>query len=212
MPKQDRHIGTTLDIKQIINVVGGGLDEKKGVKQGAQKLFDRMQGVKVTLLVEESIADLHRATTANDSEADLIHFTCHGYVDPPMLQIAEDKTEFQNLILDSITKLRIKPGCFIFANACYSNSVIDIYKSMTSFGWKFYENGADIYLGTLAEVADTEALKFAEAVYQELISNNSTIGQAVYSVKNKEAATRKNINWLMYSVYGNPNTRLTFKK
>jgi hypothetical protein len=45
-----------------------------------------------------------------------------------------------------------------------------------------------------------------------LISNNSTIGQALYSVKNKEAAARKNINWLMYSVYGNPDTRLTFKR
>ena len=202
-PQKDRVKTSSLDIGQITNVVGGNFKVPK-TNERVRKLFNFLPNIKVNPLIEESISDLVEVLP----ETDLLHITCHGSMTHPMLQISDEQTEFKNLNLDIVRNLPLKPGCFIFANACYSNTTVSVFKDLTNFGWEFYKDGAETYIGTLAQIPEVYAVEFAESLYQALFSGeNLTVGQVMHLVKNKMSAN-KNIFWLLYSMYGDPITRI----
>ncbi|MEM8718809.1 MAG: hypothetical protein AAGE84_05810 [Cyanobacteria bacterium P01_G01_bin.39] len=100
----------------------------------------------------------------------------------------------------------LKPGSFIFANACGSTVPVKAFNEFSSFGWEFYRQGADIFIGTLGIVPTKYAISFAENVYEELLSKDTqiTVGQAIASAK-KVAAEQHNFFWLLYCIYGDPD-------
>ncbi|WP_245250499.1 leucine-rich repeat protein [Youngiibacter multivorans] len=202
IPQKDRAKSSSINIGQITNVVGGNFKVPQ-TNERVRKLFNFLPNIKVNPLIEESISDLVEVLP----ETDLLHITCHGSMTHPMLQISNEQTDYKNLNLDIIQNLPLKPGCFIFANACYSNTTVSVFKNLTSFGWEFYKDGAETYIGTLAQIPEVYAVEFAESLYQSLFSGEElTVGQVIHMVKNK-MSSNKNIFWLLYSMYGDPITR-----
>jgi CHAT domain-containing protein len=191
------------EIKKIVNIIGGGIRKTHAIK--ASTLFDNLSpSIVVNILKEQTVSCLVEAV----DEADILHFTCHGHLKPlNLLQNFLDKTPSNNLCLDTVQQLQIKPGTFVFANACSSTAPVqESFSEFNGFGWEFYQEGADVFIGTLGLVPTQYAIIFAENVYDGLLQKNGklTIGEAVANAK-KMAATKQNFFWLLYCVYGDPD-------
>ena len=188
-------------IRKIVNVIGGNI--KKPETQRASKLFNQFpNSIIIKLLQEKPISLLVEAL----EQADILHFTCHGHLEPNLLQNSSGKSSIENLCLETVTQLPLKPGSFVFANACTSTTPVQTFSEFTSFGWEFYRQGADVFIGTLGIVPTKYAISFAENFYEELLQQDPklTIVQAVAKAK-KVAAQNNNFFWLLYCVYGNPD-------
>ena len=189
-------------IKGIVNVVGGGVQIQEAQK--ASELFNKLlTTVSVKLLLEKPVSELAKVL----SIADVLHCTCHGHLQPlHLLQIASDKSPTQNLCIHTINSLPIKPGSLVFANACSSSTPTKTFGEFSNFGWEFYRQGADVFIGTLGIVPTKYAVSFAENFYKYLLCKGDklTIGQAFAKTK-KSASKEDNLFWLLYCIYGNPD-------
>ena len=88
-----------------------------------------------------------------------------------------------------------------------SEPTVKTFGDFSSFGWEFYRQGADVFIGTLGIVPAKYAVSFAKNVYKELLRKDvklTTIGQAVAKAK-EVAATEHNLFWLLYCIYGDPD-------
>jgi len=184
-------------IKRIVNIVGGDVPSSEAER--ATHLFSNLLPPEaVHLLAKQPISSLVKAIPGTDA----LHFTCHGHLEPHLLQIAGDKnkTRIENLLPETILRLPLEPGSLVFANACAS-------------GWKFYQRGADAFIGTLGAVPVKYAVNFAEIVYRELFNPDEkiTIGQAVAKAK-EVAANERNLFWLLYCIYGDPDFSIVQQK
>jgi hypothetical protein len=163
------------------------------------------------LLAKQPISSLVKAIPGTDA----LHFTCHGHLEPHLLQIAGDKnkTRIENLLPETIQRLPLEPGILVFANACASTVPVLTFGKFSSFGWKFYQRGADAFIGTLGAVPVKYAVNFAEIVYRELFNPDEkiTIGQAVAKAK-EVAANERNLFWLLYCIYGDPDFSIVQQK
>ncbi len=170
-------------IRGIVNVIGGDIPATEA--QRASQLFNELlPSIPVTVLQEIPVSVLAEALPG----ADVLHCTCHGHLQPPppLLQIYVDTSPTQNLCLDTVQTLEtLEPGSLVFANACSSNSPVSTFRGFSNFGWEFYRQGADVFIGTLGIVPAQYAVNFAENVYRELLREDGrlTIGQAVARAK-----------------------------
>ena len=202
-PDKSRQKRTGLkQIKEIVNVIGGQVPVAEANK--ASELFNELLPlVSVKVLQEPPVSKLKDVV----SKADILHCTCHGHLqDVPFLQIYANTSKTQNLSIYTIETLPFKPGSFVFANTCYSSTPVQTCGEVSNFGWQFYLQGADVFLGTLGTVPAKYAVSFAENFYEQLLRKDVklTIGQAV--AKAKEVAAREhNIFWLLYCIYGDPD-------
>lgn len=191
-------------IRHIVNVVGGGVPrtEAHRAAQLFKTLVPSVPPELVRLLQEEPVSVLQEALAGVDA----LHFTCHGHLEPHMLQIAGNKSRTENLLPQTIRILALEPGSFVFANACASSAPVLTFGKFSNFGWEFYRQGADIFIGTLGAVPAKYAVSFAEAVYRELFQKDTqpTIGQAMAAAK-ETAAGEHNLFWLLYCIYGEPD-------
>lgn len=199
VPEKDRHQGNLKQkINRVVNVIGGGVPKIEAER--ARHLFDTIISKEnIEILTEQPVSVFSKALL----ETDAIHCTCHGHLEPHMLQIALDKSRILNLPPDTIKLLPLKQGSMVFANACSSSAPILKFGRFSSFGWEFYLNGADVFIGTLGAVPITYAISFAEDVYKELFSGDSNVGQAVLAAK-RTATKKRNLFWLFYCIYGDP--------
>jgi len=112
---------------------------------------------------------------------DAIHCTCHGYLDPYLLQFAKEKTRILNLLPETIQRLPLEPGCMVFANACSSTVPLLTFGKFSSYGWEFYRRGAGVFVGTLGAVPTKHAVAFTESVYLNLFGQGAkpSVGEAV---------------------------------
>ncbi len=190
-------------IKRIVNVVGGDVPLSEA-DRAAQLFSTLLPPESVQLLSKQSIAALVKALPG----ADALHCTCHGHLEPHLLQIAGDKnkTRIENLLPETIQRLPLEAGSLVFANACASTVPVLTFGKFSSFGWKFYQRGAAAFIGTLGAVPVKYAVNFAEIVYRELFNRDEriTIGQAVARAK-EIAASERNLFWLLYCIYGDPD-------
>jgi hypothetical protein len=204
LPDQNRVAGQLeRKVKRIVNVIGGNVPEYEA-KQ-ATNLFATFVPVNfVELLFKQPIAVLVKALP----KTDILHFTCHGYLEPHLLQIAGDnnKTQIENLLPETISRIPLEPGSLVFANACASTVPVLTFGKFSSFGWRFYQRGAAAFIGTLGAVPVKHAVNFAETVYSELFKQDErmTLGQAVAKAK-EVAANDRNLFWLLYCIYGDPD-------
>lgn len=189
-------------IRKIVNVIGGDVPDFEANK--ASELFnDLLPLVSVKVLKKQPVSQLREVV----SKADILHCTSHGYLQElPFLQIYANTSKTQNLSLYTIKTLPIKPGSFVFANTCYSNSPVQTCGEFSNFGWEFYRRGANTFLGTLGIVPAKYAVSFAEVFYKQLFRKDIklSIGQAVVEAK-KVAANEHNLFWLLYCIYGDPD-------
>jgi hypothetical protein len=197
-------------IKRIVNIVGGDVPSSEAER--ATHLFSNLLPPEaVQLLAKQPISSLVKAIPGTDA----LHFTCHGHLEPHLLQIAGDKnkTRIENLLPETILRLPLEPGSLVFANACASTVPVLTFGKFSSFGWKFYQRGADAFIGTLGAVPVKYAVNFAEIVYRELFNPDEkiTIGQAVAKAK-EVAANERNLFWLLYCIYGDPDFSIVQQK
>ncbi|GAB1542299.1 hypothetical protein NUACC21_49730 [Scytonema sp. NUACC21] len=196
----------TRQMRRIVNVIGGQV-ENTAADQAAQLFNKLLPSLTVELLQKPPISVLESAA----SGADAVHYTCHGRLNPHMLQIAEDRDKEQNLLPEFVSKLQIEPGSLVFANACTSAVPVLLSGKFNSFAWEFYRQGADVFVGTLGAVPAQEAISFAETVYRELFRKDikQTITQAV-AIAKQEASEKGELFWLFYCIYGNPDFCINF--
>ncbi|TRU23723.1 MAG: CHAT domain-containing protein [Microcystis aeruginosa Ma_SC_T_19800800_S464] len=197
-------------IKRIVNIVGGDVPSSEAER--ATHLFSNLLPPEaVHLLAKQPISSLVKAIPGTDA----LHFTCHGHLEPHLLQIAGDKnkTRIENLLPETIQRLPLEPGSLVFANACASTIPVLTFGKFSSFGWKFYQRGANAFIGTLGAVPVKYAVNFAEIVYRELFNPDEkiTIGQAVAKAK-EVAANERNLFWLLYCIYGDPDFSILQQK
>lgn len=197
-------------IKRVLNIVGGDVPSSEADR--ASHLFSSfLPPESVQTLCKQSISTLVKALPSVDA----LHFTCHGHLEPHLLQVAGDKnkTRIENLLPETIQRLPLEPGSLVFANACASTVPVLTFGKFSSFGWKFYQRGAGAFIGTLGAVPVKYAVNFAESVYRELFNPDQiiTIGQAVARAK-EVAANERNLFWLLYCIYGDPDFSIQQKK
>src|SRR5262249_52469969 len=99
-------------------------------------------------------------------------------------------------------------AAFIFMNACHSDAKPPGYTSIRGWANCFLRAGAGAFIGTLWEVRDGTAQKFAEALYAQLLANKS-FGEALRQARNavRESAPG-DPTWLAYSFYGDSDTKV----
>src|SRR6185369_9490041 len=174
----------TRQLKRVVNVVGGDI----GVVEAKQasSLFSGVDSrVGVEVLLEQPISTLNTALP----KADVLHCTCHGHLDPHMLQVSKDRSLTTNLLPQTVHKLLLEPGSFVFANTCTSALPVLTFGRFSSFAWEFYRRGAGAFVGTLGAVPTTHAISFAESIYRELFNRTrkTTVGEALSLAKNTVA-------------------------
>jgi hypothetical protein len=199
--KRSDQVKNTLSVKKIINVIGGDINDTDVTK--AENLFNYLvPPIKLETLKKKPIASLKRAL----SDADILHLTCHGLLKPHILQIGQDKSAITNISPDSVRNLGFKPGLVVFANACSSTAPVLTFGKFNSFGWEFYRQGTEVFIGTLGAVPTKYAIPFAESVYKELLQKKAeqTVGRAM-SIAKQNAEKDRNLFWLLYCIYGDPD-------
>ena len=191
-------------VSRILNVVGGKLPVE--TSDQAKLLFKNYPTTLDIVTFENKPIYVFPGEVM---EKDLIHFTCHGLLDPQILQISNSNSQSDNLSLESVRRLQIHPGCFVFVNACSSSVAAFTFGRFNNFAWEFYRKVADVYIGTLGKVPTKYALDFAEMVYKHLFKKPKgiSVGEALQLAK-QEATDKKNIFWLLYTLYGEPETLL----
>lgn len=196
------------NVKNILNVIGGGIPDIH-LKEASEIFCILPENIRVDNIVECPISVLKENLEL--IESDIIQYTCHGYLNPPLLQISSKHNLYENLAIDNIASLRISPGCFVFVNSCSSSVTSITFSKFNSFGWEFYLKGASVFIGTLGQIPVKYAIQFAKSVFRHLYDNPEckNIGEAVKNARN-EAKQNRNIFWLLYSLYGNPETKFSF--
>jgi hypothetical protein len=189
-------------LEEVVNAIGGEIG--KAEAEQASQLFDNFNNLaRTAVLREQSISILEESLRT----ADLFHCTCHGRMNPHhFLQISDTRSLVKNLSIDHVGELQIKPGIFVFINACSSDAPEQSINGFSSFGWEFYKKGASLFIGTIGVVPTKYAIDFAEQVYSELFSENNELNVLQAFLKAKQSASEKrNLFWLLYCIYGNPN-------
>lgn len=89
----------------------------------------------------------------------------------------------------------------VFMNACTSAGAAPMATEMAGWADRFLKRGAAAFVGSLWEVRDESAAKFAETFYGELTAGK-TIGQAMKT--GRETINSDDPTRLAYTLFGNP--------
>ena len=93
----------------------------------------------------------------------------------------------------------------VFLNACRSAGPRNRCFGLDGFAEKFLRAGAGAFIGSLWEVGDRTALRFAAELYQ-MLEDDRSLGQAVTELRGR--VRDGDPTWLAYAVYGHPEAKL----
>lgn len=134
-------------------------------------------------------------------DARVVHILCHGVVEEKAgLQLAIEQELLGRVSTSDVLALRPAPGALIFVNACSSASATVGATGVTTFGWNFLRVGAGTYIGTLAPVTTTLALRFATEFFDAFLGG-ATAAEAVFRAR-RALAGNPDPTWMLYAVYG----------
>lgn len=197
-------LSTSTHLHKAIHIIGGIGDETCRAKS-------TFTNYNPNTLIKPSLGETIEAI----KDADLVHFTCHGYTEPQIClclgELSQSNTHSLNCLtltdLDNLAELT--NCCVIFANACVSATPVFLLGALCHFGWKFYTKNTAVYIGTLGSVPTRYAIDFGQSFYERFL-NGSTVGESLQYAKEK--ATRENPFRLLYTIYGCPFVRKIVKK
>jgi TCP-1/cpn60 chaperonin family/CHAT domain len=138
----------------------------------------------------------------------LLHFACHNAVEGSSGRIIVDSLPLTPEGFSSYEGKLRATAPFIFMNACRSDAKKPKYTRINGWADSFLSMGVGIFVGTLWEVRDKTARKFAEVLYQKLVEGKP-FGQALHLAREdirKQAPSDP--TWLAYSFYGAPGAHL----
>ena len=140
----------------------------------------------------------------DDGGFGILHFACHAgfswddmgpqiMLDQPFLprELARRRATWQRPL--------------VFLNACRSAGPRYRCFGLDGFAERFLRAGAGAFIGSLWEVGDHTALRFATELYQ-MLKDDRTLGQAVTDLRGR--VKDGDLTWLAYAVYGHPEARL----
>jgi predicted phosphodiesterase len=194
------NLPTTNKINNILHVIGGEIETLFTEK--AKEVFKAAENhASVITLEQRNFLDLMKQS----GEADLLHFTCHGYTNPSYLQISGKTDKQLNLTIMSMKRktFLIKNGSIVFSNACHSSSSDVIFGDFTNFGWEFYRKGTALFIGTIGTIPTEYAIEFSGNFYKWLLQSNVGAANAFREAK-REMNKKNNFFHLLYCLYANP--------
>lgn len=93
----------------------------------------------------------------------------------------------------------------VFLNACRSAGPRYRCYGLDGFAERFLRAGAGAFIGSLWEVGDSTALRFATELYR-MMTDGKTLGDAITDLRGR--VKNGDLTWLAYAVYGHPEARL----
>ena len=140
----------------------------------------------------------------DDGGFGVLHFACHaGFSqDDRGPQIMLDKP-FLPRELGRWRQAWHQP--LVFLNACRSAGPRYRCFGVDGFAERFLHAGAGAFIGSLWEVGDLTALRFAQELYG-MLTEGRTLGEAVTDLRRR--VKNGDPTWLAYAVYGHPAARL----
>lgn len=140
------------------------------------------------------------------------HFACHGDFVPDrpdesaLLLQGEPFTPSQ--IVGPMREGVAASRPLVFLNACHTAEVGFSLTQMGGWAARFVRAGATAFVGSLWEVNDVLAAKFAIKFYGELLAGQ-TLGDAFHTARDHiREEDRANPTWLAYTLYADPNGRV----
>lgn len=181
-----------------------------------KKSFDSLQGKGIAIAKPlQSKSDVIELIATGGVE--LLHFATHGSFDPvnpnhSHVLLADDAVLTPEELTGSAVRGLLKSRPVVFMNAC---SLGQIGFSLTRLGgWAVsWINNVRVsaFIGTLWEVNDQLAAEFTQHFYANLFEDK-TLGEAFHAarlaVRQRQQA---NPTWLAYTLYGDPNSRVSVK-
>ncbi len=145
-------------------------------------------------------------------DVQLFHFACHGdfdYTRPDesVLKLQGDSLRPSQIVGPMRSGVaHSKP--LVFLNACHTGQTGFSLTNMGGWAMRFVRAGASAFIGSLWEVNDELAAKFAIRFYTDLLAGQ-TLGDAFHAARaHIRAEDRANPTWLAYTLYADPNGRV----
>jgi hypothetical protein len=188
-------------IKHGVNIIGNDLSSLE--VQTAKTTFENF--CKSHRLESRPVSDspiaIHQLQELLKN-VDVVHITCHGFADTSGHYLQLGPFQEHRLTIESVSQLSVNGG-LVFANACSSAAPSYVLDDFVTFGWEFYEAGAEVFIGTLVPVPVTFALEFAQRFYRTWKPGRMGCGTALHKVKHQMSKSG-NLFWLFYCQYGTP--------
>lgn len=165
--------------------------------------------------VESRVGSGRRLHTVNDVLHELaargfglMHFAAHNvpqFNRPAASSIQLDQAFTQAMVGRTLEGALAERRPLVFLNACSSNTPTPTLADTGAEGWatRFLLIGAGGFIGTLWEIRDASAARFADAFYAGIV-NGSSVGAAF---RDARAAIRSggDPTWLAYTLYAHPS-------
>lgn len=151
--------------------------------------------------------------------AQVFHFSCHGNFQADDADESRLKLEDGFLMPSAIRfddKLALwQSAPLVFLNACHAGRVGLTVTRLGGWAECFAEAGATAFVGSLWEINDKLAARFAREFYDRLWGlggqTAQSVGEAFYAARMAlKAEDEANPTWLAYVLYGDPNGRIVF--
>ena len=155
---------------------------------------------------------------ARQGESQLLHVATHGKFDSEnpdqsMLLLADNEALLLSDFAGSGGSGLRRSRPLVFLNACHSGRSGQGLTLSGMGGWAgrmITKLNVSAFIGSLWEVNDALAADFAIAFYDALI-NGKTLAQAFHQARKTVRDLQPgNSTWLAYTLYGDPNGRVTF--
>lgn len=154
----------------------------------------------------ELVNDLDTLLTLTEAGGfSLLHFAAHNVSPQTVMDgfyIPFGPSRFDmNLLSGTQGASYATNNTLVFMNACTSAGAAPMATEMAGWADRFLKRGAAAFVGSLWEVRDESAAKFAETFYGELTAGK-TIGQAMKT--GRETINSDDPTRLAYTLFGNP--------
>ena len=150
-------------------------------------------------------------TRLESGEYGLVHYSGHSvFEDEESAWLLEDG---KINTFDLTSSLRDAPPALVFSSSCESAEAgqpraIKYEDQTFDLPGAFLQAGVQAYIGTLWEVESSAARRFVEAFYDAFLTQGQGLGESMRRAKMASKAQRDRINWLAFTLYGDPGASL----
>jgi hypothetical protein len=144
------------------------------------------------------------------ADFDILHFACHNTFrsdSPTNSYIEMGSKQFVPTFLSNYHGKFYKHCPLVFVNACQSGRAAANYTWLDGWAKSFLNAGAGAFIGSLWEVRDSSASRFAKEFYRALFSG-TCLGEAMKQARTAIQDESSDPTWLAYTLYGNPTAML----
>jgi hypothetical protein len=172
---------------------------------------DELLALRQTIGSAQEVNELTPLLSVFDqADFDMLHFACHNIFrsdSPTTSYIQLGSKPFVPTFLSMYKGKFNRRSPLVFLNACRSADMAANYTWLAGWAKSFLAAGAGAFIGSLWEVRDNSASRFAEEFYQSLFSD-VPLGDAMKRARSAIQNEPNDPTWLAYTLYGNPAARL----